>query len=109
MPYNEAVLLEVLGKANITVNGVPHTVTEDTIFHGYVIPKDTIVIPNLDSVLSDGEIWGDPGVFRPDRFIVSSGKVTKPKEFIPFSIGESSHPFHFLFYIRIVAYSQFLG
>ncbi|XP_055954831.1 cytochrome P450 2B19 [Patella vulgata] len=87
MPYNEAVLLEVLRKANIAVNGVPHTVSEDTIFHGYVIPKDAIILPNLDSVLSDDKIWGDAGVFRPERFIDSLGKVKKQEEFIPFSIG----------------------
>ncbi|KAK6169289.1 hypothetical protein SNE40_020369 [Patella caerulea] len=33
------------------------------------------------------QIWGDADVFRPNRFLDSSGKVTKPEEFIPFSTG----------------------
>ncbi|XP_050392965.2 cytochrome P450 2B4 [Patella vulgata] len=87
MPYTQAVLLEVLRIANIVIIGVPHTVDEDIIFHGYHIPKGTVVIPNLDSVLLDDKIWGDADVFRPERFLDENGQLVKREEFIPFSLG----------------------
>ncbi|KAK6170952.1 hypothetical protein SNE40_019230 [Patella caerulea] len=87
MPYNEAVLLEVLRKANVVTIGTPHSLNQDTVFRGYNIPKHAIILPNLDSVLADNKIWGDADVFRPERFLDNDGKVTKPDEFIPFSLG----------------------
>ncbi|KAK6165426.1 hypothetical protein SNE40_022354 [Patella caerulea] len=87
MPYTQAALQEVLRIANIAIFGLPHTVDEDIIFHGYHMPKGTVIIPNLDSVLSDDKIWGDPDVFRPGRFLDENGQLVKREEFIPFSIG----------------------
>ncbi|KAK6169270.1 hypothetical protein SNE40_020361 [Patella caerulea] len=87
MPYTQAVLHEVLRIANIVIVGLPHTVDEDVIFHGYVIPKDTVVFPNIDSVLADDRVWGDAGVFRPERFLDGNGQLIKREEFIPFSLG----------------------
>ncbi|XP_050419280.2 cytochrome P450 2D14-like [Patella vulgata] len=87
MPYTQAVVHEVLRIVNIGVFGLPHSVDEDIIFHGYHMPKGTVVIPNLDSVLSDDKIWGDPDVFRPDRFLDENGQLVKREEFIPFSMG----------------------
>ncbi|KAK6169277.1 hypothetical protein SNE40_020358 [Patella caerulea] len=87
MPYIQAVLHEVLRIANIAITGPPHTVDEDVIFHGYVIPKHTVVFANLDSVLADDKVWGDAGVFRPERFLDENGQLVKREEFIPFSIG----------------------
>ncbi|XP_055957962.1 cytochrome P450 2J2-like [Patella vulgata] len=87
LPYVEAVILEVLRKANILMTGIPHAVSEDTRFHGYHFPKDAIIIPNADAVLTDDKIWGDADVFRPERFIDSNGKVIKKDELIPFSTG----------------------
>ena len=47
-----------------------------------------MILPNLDSVLQDPEIWGDPENFRPERFIDPDGKVKRPEEFIPFGMGK---------------------
>ncbi|KAK6169265.1 hypothetical protein SNE40_020346 [Patella caerulea] len=87
MPYNQAVLQEALRIASIVITGPPLTVDEDVIFHGYVIPKHTVVFANLDSVLADERVWGDAGVFRPERFLDENGQLVKREEFIPFSIG----------------------
>ncbi|XP_050392980.2 cytochrome P450 2B19 isoform X1 [Patella vulgata] len=87
MPYTQAVLLEVLRIANIAIVGLPHTVGKDVIFHGYVIPKHTVVFGNIDSVLADDGVWGDAGVFRPERFLDENGQLVKREEFIPFSLG----------------------
>ena len=39
--------------------------------------------------MMDADIWGDPFVFRPDRFINSAGRISTPPEFIPFFLGKS--------------------
>lgn len=46
-----------------------------------------MILPNLDSLMMDEDVWGDPQVFRPERFINSDGKLSVPPEFIPFFIG----------------------
>lgn len=38
-------------------------------------------------IMMDEEIWGDPKVFRPERFIVD-GKVHVPQCFLPFGLGK---------------------
>ncbi|XP_025097333.1 cytochrome P450 2J6-like [Pomacea canaliculata] len=85
--YMEAVITEVLRCANITPLGLPHATPCDVEFGGYTIPKGTLVIPNLDSVMRDPETWGDPDRFRPERFIGEDGKLWRQEEFIPFSMG----------------------
>ena len=80
--------MEIQRKSNIVPFGVQHTVSENVVFHGYFIPKNAIVLPLMESVLSDEKIWEDPEVFRPERFLDENGKCARPDEFIPFSLGE---------------------
>ena len=54
---------------------------------GYTIPKDTIILPHLDGVLLSEAVWGDPQVFRPERFIDNKGNLLNPDELVPFSMG----------------------
>ena len=42
---------------------------QDDTYNGYFIPKGTIVIPNIFAMNHDPEIFPDPGVFRPERWI----------------------------------------
>ena len=67
-----------------------HSTLEDVEFRGYLIPKDTLVIANLHSVHYNVDIWGDPKVFRPERFLSEDGKTVKKNEeaLIPFSVGK---------------------
>ncbi|XP_076441364.1 cytochrome P450 2U1-like isoform X2 [Babylonia areolata] len=87
LPYLEATTWEVLRKGDVVPLSVWHASAADVTFRGYVIPKDTIITPDLNCVLQDPEIWGDPENFRPERFIDFDGKLTRPEEFVPFSMG----------------------
>ena len=87
LPYVEATLMEVLRHADIGPLSLVRTVPRDTEFKGYTIPTGSLIIPNIDSVLSDLMIWGDPEVFRPERFLDENGRLTKPEEWIPFLFG----------------------
>jgi len=89
MPYTEAVIMEVMRYAAMVPLAVQHRATEDVAFHGYHIPKETLIIPNLYCVLHDKSVWGDPENFRPERFLSPDGtKIIRHESFIPFSIGK---------------------
>jgi hypothetical protein len=38
------------------------------------------------------DIWGDPDVFRPDRFIDSQGSIAIPDQSTPFGFGKLLPP-----------------
>ena len=47
LPYIEAVLKEVFRFHPIAPMGLPHLVTEDDFYEGYLIPKGAIIVPNI--------------------------------------------------------------
>ncbi len=81
MPYAEAVILEILRHSSIIPMGLFHQLLEDTDFHGYSLPKDMILIPNLYHIHHNKHIWGDPQNFRPERFIEGI-ECTNLKEYV---------------------------
>ncbi|ODN04952.1 Cytochrome P450 18a1 [Orchesella cincta] len=87
LPYTEATVLEVLRRACIVPLGTTHSTTKDVILDGYVIPKNTQVIPSLYSVSMDEELWEDPEEFNPSRFLNEAGAVDKPDFWMPFGAG----------------------
>ncbi|XP_025098464.1 cytochrome P450 2U1-like [Pomacea canaliculata] len=87
LTYIEATIMEVLRHADIAPFAIQHGLACDTTFMGYTLPKDTIILPFIDSVLQDPEIWDNPLDFRPERFIGPDGKLVRKEEFIPFSLG----------------------
>ncbi|XP_052817833.1 cytochrome P450 2U1-like [Mya arenaria] len=91
LPYTEAVILEGLRIGETTALALPHSVITETAFNGYVFPKDSTVIFNLESVLKDPDIWNEPERFDPERFLNHDrSEVLVPKEFIPFLTGPRS-------------------
>ncbi|XP_060551807.1 cytochrome P450 2B1-like [Ruditapes philippinarum] len=91
LPYLQAFLNEVLRYSTIAPQTVPHSVIEDTEFEGYTIPKNSVVIFVLFTMLMDKDKWGDPDNFRPERFLSEKGEFVQDKEhFAPFSLGGRS-------------------
>ncbi|XP_076679748.1 putative cytochrome P450 303a1 isoform X2 [Andrena cerasifolii] len=87
MTYMNAIVLESLRMFMGRTLNVPHRALRDTSILGYKIPKDTMLIVNFNRILMD-ESWGDPEVFRPERFIDESGNIVTPHTFFPFSTGK---------------------
>ena len=56
---------------------LPHSTTCDTTCQGFFIPKDTVVMISLYSIFMDEDLWGDPEVFRPERFIKEDGTINR--------------------------------
>ncbi|CAG7826688.1 unnamed protein product, partial [Allacma fusca] len=92
MVYTEALTCEVLRKSSMVPLGAFHVSTEDTTFEGYDMPKGTFITANQHYIHHDPKIWGDPEIFRPERFIDSEGKIQKKECLIPFSIGKRVCP-----------------
>ena len=88
LPYLNAVIKETQRLSSVVPFSVMHKTSEEIKIGDFVIPNDTILIPNLDSVLHDPEIWGsDAEVFNPERFLDKDGNVIHREEFIPYSMG----------------------
>ncbi|KAB5571609.1 hypothetical protein PHYPO_G00227010 [Pangasianodon hypophthalmus] len=87
MPYTQAVIHESQRIANTVPLSVFHSTSRDTELMGYSIPKGTIIIPNLSSVLSEEGQWKFPHEFNPSNFLNEQGQFEKPEAFVPFSAG----------------------
>lgn len=96
---------------------VAHRTIRDTKLSGYSIPKvclfflkliiissiqqtfflqDTLVLASIWSVHMDVSHWGDPGIFRPERFLDYNGDIINDPWFIPFGLG------WYLFIIHVI-------
>uniref|UniRef100_A0A8I5ZXI6 Cytochrome P450 2E1 n=1 Tax=Rattus norvegicus TaxID=10116 RepID=A0A8I5ZXI6_RAT len=88
MPYMDAVVHEIQRFINLVPSNLPHEATRDTVFQGYVIPKGTVVIPTLDSLLYDSHEFPDPEKFKPEHFLNENGKFKYSDYFKAFSAGK---------------------
>ena len=93
LPYTEAVLLELHRIISLVPLSAFHVASDTTSFRGYTIPKNSVVISNLYAVMHSREIWGDPEVFRPERFLDTEGNVQERKEVVPFGVGKLNKRF----------------
>ena len=66
---------------------LPHMACRDATVGGYTVPKGAWVVPFIYSCHHDYETWGDPGNFRPERWIDDKGALVKQQAFMPFSAG----------------------
>ncbi|KAJ7905810.1 cytochrome P450 [Mycena olivaceomarginata] len=78
LPYIGALSKEVFRFHPIAPMGLPHRAMEDDIHDSYLIPKDALVLPNIWNMAHDPEVYADPMVFNPSRFIASDGHTPEP-------------------------------
>ncbi|CAL5010809.1 unnamed protein product [Urochloa decumbens] len=74
MPYLRAVVLEGLRRHPPGRFMLPHAATEDgATLDGFAVPRNALVNFTLGGMAMDGEVWPDPGRFRPERFLTGRG------------------------------------
>ncbi|PBK58991.1 cytochrome P450 [Armillaria solidipes] len=70
LPYVEAIVQETFRWNPATpIGGSFRETTKDDVYEGYLIPKGSIVMPNIYGFLHDPETYKDPMTFNPDRFM----------------------------------------
>ncbi|NXK88642.1 CP2C8 protein, partial [Formicarius rufipectus] len=92
MPYTDAVVHEIQRFISLLPLALPHTVTKDTCFREYVIPKGTTIFPITGSVLHDSKEFAKPHEFNPEHFLNKNGTFKKSDFFMPFSAGKRICP-----------------
>ncbi|KAM9763027.1 cytochrome P450 2J2-like isoform 2-T2 [Menidia menidia] len=88
MPYTDAVIHEIQRMGNIIPLNVTRMANKDTILNNYTVPKGTMILPVLNSVLKDETVWETPHTFNPRHFLDQDGKFRKREAFLPFSAGK---------------------
>ncbi|CCM04072.1 uncharacterized protein FIBRA_06231 [Fibroporia radiculosa] len=69
LPYINALCKEVLRWRPVGPLAVPRRTIKDDWYEGYLIPKGTIVIPNVWAINRDSNVYPDFDVFHPERFL----------------------------------------
>ena len=88
LPYCEAVILETLRLGNIAPFALPHKVSEDIHYKGYTIPKDSVIMPCIESVSFDENLFPDSQRFKPERFIDEKNTIVGHERVLSFSLGK---------------------
>ncbi|KAJ6491945.1 cytochrome P450 [Mycena sanguinolenta] len=80
LPYINALCKEVFRWHVASPTGLPHRAREDYIYlrdedsEPMLIPKNSLVIPNIWKMTHDPERYADPMIFNPSRFIATDEK-----------------------------------
>ncbi|CAI5692811.1 cytochrome P450 2F3 [Oreochromis niloticus] len=88
LPFSLAVIHEMQRFLDLVPLSLPHYTLNDISFRGYTIPKDTVIIPLLHSVLKEEKQWATPRSFNPQHFLDNNGSFKKSPAFMPFSAGK---------------------
>ncbi|NXE85078.1 CP2BJ protein, partial [Cochlearius cochlearius] len=92
MPYTNAVIHEIQRFHRTRIENFPRMTTQDIVFRGHTIPKDTTVIPVFSSVHMDPTQWENPKEVDPRHFLDEKGEFRKRDAFMAFSAGKRMCP-----------------
>ncbi|XP_063163930.1 cytochrome P450 2J6-like [Candoia aspera] len=87
-PYTHAVIHEIQRAKYVVLLPIPRQSIMDVKMEGFHIPKGTIIIPDLRSVLLDPEEWETPEEFNPNHFLDKDGNFQTREAFLPFGAGQ---------------------
>ncbi|XP_042316381.1 cytochrome P450 2J2-like [Sceloporus undulatus] len=87
LPYTNAVIHEVQRAKYILPVGVPRRCSKELNMLGFHIPRKTLVVTDLNSVLCDPKQWETPSKFNPNHFLDKEGNFIAKEEFLPFGAG----------------------
>ncbi|KAI1792486.1 cytochrome P450 [Ganoderma leucocontextum] len=85
--YVNAIIKESMRWHSALPVGLSHANVSDDEFRGYFIPAGTVLIPNTWACMNDPEVYKDPDVFRPERFIRDGRLDTSARDPAAFVFG----------------------
>ncbi|KAG8136286.1 putative Cytochrome P450 2J5-like protein, partial [Naja naja] len=88
LPYTNAVIHETQRAKYVLFIPIPRQSLKDVKMQGFHIPKGTIIVSDLRSVLLDPEEWETPEEFNPNHFLDKDGKFQTREAFMPFGAGQ---------------------
>uniref|UniRef100_A0A7E4ZSN4 Cytochrome P450 n=1 Tax=Panagrellus redivivus TaxID=6233 RepID=A0A7E4ZSN4_PANRE len=89
LPYTQAFINETQRLVNLLPQNLVHRTLQETTIAGYTIPKHTVVVPQISSVLYDETVFAEPLKFKPERFLAEDGTtIRKVDELVPFGMGK---------------------
>nr|QTW43683.1 CYP3075/3034-out [Eurytemora affinis] len=88
LPYMSATLHEIQRSSSIVHIGVPHRTDVDIELDSFVIPAGSTIFANIMQVMHNPEVFQDPLIFNPSRFLDESGKFQPNPNVIPFLVGK---------------------
>ncbi|KAI5118126.1 hypothetical protein M0805_008034 [Coniferiporia weirii] len=92
LPYIVAIVNETLRWRPVAVlGGTPHAVTADDEYKGMFIPKGATIFANLAGIMNDPEMFPNPELYRPERFLETTDPRLKAFE-LPFGFGRRICP-----------------
>ena len=71
VPYTRAIASEIFRFRPMTPVAVPHVSTKELHYNGYRIPKDSVIFLNAYGIYHNRELYDNPEIFNPERFIKS--------------------------------------
>ena len=87
LAFTEATLMEIQRFYHIVPITGPRRTFCETTLGGYTIPKNATILIGSRTVHMDKEHWGDPEVFRPERFLDENMQITNTEHLMPFGQG----------------------
>ncbi|EPT05741.1 hypothetical protein FOMPIDRAFT_1027275 [Fomitopsis schrenkii] len=93
LPYLECVLREAYRWCP-AIPIIPHQSMEDDVYRGYYIPNKAVIVMNAWAMSRDPEVYPEPDVFKPERFLTQNGGVSDlhdPRKFV-FGFGRRICP-----------------
>lgn len=92
LPQVTAFMLESLRWRPVTPGGFEHRATKDIIWKNYLIPAGATVIGNHLAIANDPEVFPEPHVFNPQRWIDDTGRIRDDLRFFTFGFGRRVCP-----------------
>lgn len=90
IPLLYAFISEALRWRPLGPNGFPHRTTKDVIWENYCIPAGTTVLGSHWVISRDSEIYPDPDVFQPQRWINNQSRLKEDLTFFVYGFGRRS-------------------
>ncbi|KAH9934273.1 cytochrome P450 [Fomitopsis serialis] len=93
LPYLRSVITEVYRcYGPVAPQGLPHSLRQDDVYKDYLLPKTSILIPNVWRMLHDPDVFQQPDEFRPERFANSDTEMRKVTDLSLFGFGRRACP-----------------